>query len=98
MVEVAIFNVQRAITPETRNPMLWYMCSACCPMMLYICVKFHENISNAIRIREQTKMSKALMDRQMVRQRTSITKIFRSNLSIIHTRSLQKVPSTLLPS
>ena len=48
MVEIVIFNVQRAITPQLGKPKLWFMHSACCPMMLYICVTFHENISNGM--------------------------------------------------
>ena len=46
---------------RTRNPTLWFICSACCLIVLYICVKFSENISNDIRVTEQTQMSKALM-------------------------------------
>ena len=45
-VEMVVFNVQRAITSELGNLKLWFMHSVCCPMVLYICVKFHENISN----------------------------------------------------
>lgn len=37
MVEIAIFNVQRAINPKVRNPELWFKCSA----LLYIYVRFH---------------------------------------------------------
>ena len=48
MVEMAMFNVQRAITPKVGKPELWFMCSACCFKMFYICVKFCENITNGI--------------------------------------------------
>ena len=48
MVEVAIFNVQRAITPKLGKPQLRFMHSAYCLMVLYICVKFCENITNSI--------------------------------------------------
>ena len=51
MVELAIFNVQRVITSKVGKPELWFMCSA---HHLYICGKFHENISNGIRVREWT--------------------------------------------
>ena len=54
MVEMATFNVQRAITPKVGKPELWFMCSANCLMVLYICVKFGENISESIRVMERT--------------------------------------------
>ena len=41
MVEVAIFNVQRAITPQGCNLVLWFMRSACHHILLTICVKLH---------------------------------------------------------
>ena len=48
MVEMAIFNVQRSITPEVGKPELQFMFSAHRPMGLNICVMFHENTSNDI--------------------------------------------------
>ena len=51
MVEMAIFNVQRAITPKVGNPKLCFMCSA----LLYICVKFLENISNDLQLTQRTR-------------------------------------------
>ena len=44
MVEMAMFNVQRAITPKVGKPELRFMCSALWLIVLYICVKFRENI------------------------------------------------------
>ena len=44
MVEMIMFNVQRAITANVGKPELWFMCSASCLIVLYICVKFRENI------------------------------------------------------
>ena len=44
MVEMAMFNVQRAITPKVGKPELLFMCSECSLIVLYICVKFRENI------------------------------------------------------
>ena len=44
MVEMAMFNVQRAITPKVGKPELLFMCSECSLIVLYICVKFCENI------------------------------------------------------
>ena len=56
MVERAKFNVQRAITQEVGKPELRFMCSACCLMVLYICVKFGENISNSFQLKERTRV------------------------------------------
>ena len=49
MVEMTIFNVQRA---KVGKPGLWFVCSACRLIVLYICVKFEENISDGIRVME----------------------------------------------
>ena len=54
MVEMAMFNVQRIVTPSVGKPELWFMCSAHHLKMLYISVKFRENISNGIRVMERT--------------------------------------------
>ena len=64
MAEMAIFNVQRAITP----PVLWFMCSAHRLIVLYICVKFGENISDHIRLMEWTQMMEVRTDGQTDRQ------------------------------
>ena len=48
MVEMAKFNVQRAITPKVGKPELLFMCSACHLIVIYIYVKFPENILNVI--------------------------------------------------
>ena len=45
---MAVFNVQRAITLKVGNPQLWFMCSAHHLIVLNICVKFHENISQTV--------------------------------------------------
>ena len=42
MVEMAIFNVQRATTPKVGKPNLRFICSACRLIVFYICVKFRE--------------------------------------------------------
>ena len=62
MVEMAMFNVQRAITPKVGKPELCFICSASHLIVLYICVKFHENISEGIQVMEQTQMMEALTD------------------------------------
>ena len=49
MVQMAMFNVQRTlVTPNVGKPEFLLMCSACCLIVLYICVKCCENISNCI--------------------------------------------------
>ena len=60
MVEIAMFNVQRAITPKVDKPELQFMCSAHCTIVFYICVKFGENISDGIRVMERTRIVEAL--------------------------------------
>ena len=49
-----MFTVQRAISPKVGRPALWFMCSARRLMVLYICVKLRENITNGIRVMERT--------------------------------------------
>ena len=39
------------------------MCSASCLIVLYICVKFGENVSDGIRVVERTRMMEELTDR-----------------------------------
>ena len=62
MVEMTMFNVQRAITPKVGKPELWFICSACCLIVPYICVKSRENISDGIRVMEWTQMMEVLTD------------------------------------
>ena len=58
MVEMIMFNVQRAITPKVDWPELQFMCSARRLMVLYICVKIRENtcITNCMRVTERTQV------------------------------------------
>ena len=55
-VEIAIFNVQRAITPKICNPEIWFLRSARLFMVLNICVKIHENILNGFEVTERTRV------------------------------------------
>ena len=41
-----IYYVQSAIINKACKPELWFLCSAHPNIVLYICMKFHENISN----------------------------------------------------
>ena len=56
MVEMAMFNVQRAITPKLKvgKPELRFIFSAHPLIMLYICLKFGEKISYGFRVVERT--------------------------------------------
>ena len=54
MVEMAIFNIQRAKTLKVGKPELRVMCSACRLMVFNICVKVHENMSSGFKVMEQT--------------------------------------------
>ena len=54
MVEMAIFNIQRAITPKIGKPELLFMCSARCLMVFNLCVKFHENMSRGFKVMVRT--------------------------------------------
>ena len=60
MVEMAIFNIQRAITQKVGKQELRFMCSACHLMVFNICVKFHENMSSGYKVMEWTQ--KLLID------------------------------------
>ena len=67
MVDIAMFNVQRTITPKVGKPELRFMCSAHHLLVLYICVKFLENISDSIRVMVWTQMMEALTDGQTLK-------------------------------
>ena len=56
VVETAIFNVQRSITPKVCNPELRCLRSARRLMVLNICVKFHENILHDFEVKERTQV------------------------------------------
>ena len=55
MVEMAIFNIQRAITLKVGNQELRVMFSACRLMVFNICVKFHENMSSGFKVMQRTR-------------------------------------------
>ena len=61
MVEMAIFNIQRAITIKKGKLELWFMCSVRRLMVFKICVKFHENMLSCFKVMERTR--KLLTDR-----------------------------------
>ena len=73
MIEMAMFNVQRAIIPKVGKPELRFMNSAHRFIVLYICVKFGENISDDIRVMERTRMTEALTDGRTLKISDGIT-------------------------
>ena len=56
-MEIAIFNIQRAITLKVGKQELRIMCFACRLMVFNICVKFHENMSSGFKVMEWTRKS-----------------------------------------
>ena len=56
MVEMAISNVQRAITPKVCTQELRFLGSARPLTVLIIFVKFHENILNGFKVTEQKRV------------------------------------------
>ena len=68
MVEMAMFNVQRAIAPKVVKPELWFMWSAHHLIVIYICVKFGENVWWYL-----TQMMEVLMDGQTLKISDDIT-------------------------
>ena len=51
MTWITIDNVQRAITPKAGNGFC-ILQIAFAMMVIYICIKFHENISNSFQVTE----------------------------------------------
>ena len=54
MVEMAIFNIQSAITLKVGKQELQFMCSARHLMVFNICVKFHKNMLSGFKVMERT--------------------------------------------
>ena len=52
--DTKIVNKQREITPKVGKPELRFMCSACCHMVLNVCVKVHETMSSGFKLMERT--------------------------------------------
>ena len=52
MSGITVYNVQRVVTPKAGYSELWFLCSAHHIMVIYICIKFQENISNSFQVTE----------------------------------------------
>ena len=53
--KIYYFQFRRAKTPKIHNPELRFLRSACRLVLLYICVKFHEIISNSFWVTGRTR-------------------------------------------
>ena len=53
MTGITIYNVQRVVTSNTDNSELWFLCTAHHIMVIHICKKFQENISNSFQVTER---------------------------------------------
>ena len=76
MVEMAIFNIQKAITLKVGKQELLFMCSASRLKLFNICVKFHENMSSGFKVMEQTR--KLLTDSHTQKRRKLYTPLHTS--------------------
>ena len=52
MTWITIDNVQRAETPKAGKSELQFLSFANCIMLIYICIKFQENILNSFQVTE----------------------------------------------
>ena len=68
--KIYYFQFQRSITPKICNPELRFLRYARRLMLLYICVKFHENISNSFLVTEWTRFCDRQMHGQMTGAKT----------------------------
>ena len=53
--ETTPYKVQRDVTQKVSIQELWFLCSACCLMLVNICMKFHECILNSFKVTGQTR-------------------------------------------
>ena len=49
---IFILNIPKENTFEKKMVEIWFLFSAYCPMKLYICSKFHENIDDHFKVKE----------------------------------------------
>ena len=56
MTLITIDIVQRAVTPKAGNSELRFLCCANRIMVIYICIKFQENISDSFQVTEWTQI------------------------------------------
>ena len=69
MTKITIYNVQRGITLKVGKQELRFSCSACCLKVLYISIKFHENMYlKHFQVAEWTQFCDGQMDRLWEKQ------------------------------
>ena len=56
MTWITIDNVQKAETPKAGKSELRFLCFASFIMVIHICIKFQENISNSFQVTEWTQI------------------------------------------
>ena len=56
MTWITTDNVQRAVTPKAGKSELQFLSFANCIMVIHICLKFQENISNSFQVTEWTRI------------------------------------------
>ena len=56
MTLITINNVQRTVTPKAGNSELLFLCFANGIMVIYICIKFQENIPCSFQVTEWTQI------------------------------------------
>ena len=54
MTGITMYNAVKAVTRKAGNSELWFLSSAQHFMVIYICIKVQENISNSFQVTEQT--------------------------------------------
>ena len=54
MTGITNYNVQRVVTPKAGNSESWFLCSAHHIVVIYICIRFQENISNSFQVTKLT--------------------------------------------
>ena len=56
MTWITISKLQKAVTPKVGKSELWFLCFANCTIVIYVCIKFQENISNSFHVIEWTQI------------------------------------------
>ena len=54
MIEITIYNVQRAVRAKVSKQELWFLCFTYRLMVVHISVKCDENISHSFQVTKQT--------------------------------------------
>ena len=88
--KIYYFQLPRTTTPKICNPELQFLLSACLLLLHYICVKFHENISNCFWITEWTRLCDRRMDGQTTQAKTICLPTLKGGDIIMYKISLKR--------